>query len=216
MSRGKGKGRMRKEGKGEGREGKMRDEEFFSDLFAKPEPLSYDYHPSDRVLQAYLKGRLHDEWQIDEEFLPRLRQADLDGEWGLSEVSLHLLTCSPCCERIARMRAAELAQMERARTRDRARGRGRGWLAQLWERLSGVASSLARPWPTRRVAGHMANLITSGLSPFMLDLSVGTRYVPSASLSLLHQHARGGLEFQGGALPLELEGRLPPEGEPDY
>ena len=193
----------------------MNDKEFFAELFMKPEPLSYEYHPSDRVLRAYLKGQLHDEWQISEEFLPRLRRAELDGEWGLSEVSLHLLTCGPCRERIARMRAAELAQMERARARTRGRLvrlRLRGW----W---SSITRSLARPWP------KLVDYLTARLSPFMLGLSVGSGtgtstgygYAPPAGLSLLYRWARGGAELQGGAL---LEGRpLAPaeaEEEPDY
>jgi len=158
------------------------DERFFRDLFMWPPALDYEYHPSDRVLRAYLRGQLHDEWQFDEAFLPRLRRADLNGGWGLSEVSLHLLTCNHCCERIARLRAEELAELRRAR----------GWKGRLWDRL-------------RRLRGQLEQALTAGLAPLSLNLSLETGPVPVVSQALLYQYVRNGIEFQSSAFPLELQ-----------
>ncbi|MFQ6034136.1 MAG: hypothetical protein ACE5KR_04670, partial [Candidatus Bipolaricaulia bacterium] len=150
----------------------------------------YSHHPSERVLQAYLEGRLGDEWHFDEAFLPTFRRADLNGDWGLSEVSLHLLTCNLCCERVARLRAEELAALERERSLGaRLLSRVKGWLGLEW-----IAE-----W-NRRLAERLGGLVAIGISPFVLDLSLGTSVVSPISLGLLYQHARGGLEFQGGAL----------------
>jgi hypothetical protein len=168
----------------------MARDEFFAELFVKPERMEYSHHPSDRVLRAYLAGKLGDEWHFDQEFLPKLRRADLNGDWGLSEVSLHLLTCNLCCERVAKMRAEELEALERERGPiARLLGRVRRWLG-----LEGWAE-----W-NRRLAERLGNLVALGISPFVLDLSLGTSAVSPISLGLLYQYARGGLEFQGGAL----------------
>jgi|GEM_PF-5881117 len=168
----------------------MVQDEFFSELFVKPERREYSHHPPDRVLRAYLAGRLGDEWHFDEAFLPQLRRADLDGDWGLSEVSLHLLTCNLCCERVARMRAEELRALERER----------GPLARLLGRVKRwLGLEMLTEW-NHRLAGRLGNLVALGISPFVLDLSLGTSAVSPISLGLLYHYARSGLEFQGGAL----------------
>lgn len=175
-------------------EGKGRDGDegrFFAELFVRPPELDYAYHPSDQVLRAYLRGELPDGWRFGEDFLARLRQADLNGDWGLSEVSLHLLTCNRCCERIARFRAEELAELHRAQ----------GWRARLQELLA-------------RLRGWLANALAGGLSPMALDLSLGGSPAPAVSQALLYQYTHG-IEFQSNLLPWELELRKPTEQE-DY
>ena len=171
---------------------KLEEERFFAELFVRPPSLDYAYHPSDEVLRSYLRGELHDEWQFDEDFLPQLRRADLNGGWGLSEVSLHLLTCKFCCERIARFRAEELAELRRAR----------GWRA----RVQGFLTRLCR-W--------LANALAIGLSPVALDLSLGSGPAPAVSQALLYQYARNGIELQSSLLPWEL-GARELENEEDY
>jgi len=168
----------------------MAKDEFFAELFTVPERMEYGHHPSDRILRAYLEGRLGDEWHFDQEFLPKLRRADLNGDWGLSEVSLHLLTCNLCCERVARLRAEELEALERER-RPIARWLGR---AREWLGLEVVAE-----W-NRRLAERLGSLVALGISPLVLDLSLGTSAVSPINMGLLYQYARGGLEFQGGML----------------
>jgi len=170
-------------------------DEFFAELFVKPERMEYSHHPSDRVLEDYLAGRLGGKWHFDQEFLSKLRRADLNGDWGLSEVSLHLLTCSLCCERVARLRAEELAAIERERSLPRRLwSRARRWLGLEWA-----------DW-NRRLAERFGSLVAMGISPFVLDLSLGSNVVSPVSLGLLYQHARGGLEFQGEALVREDRG----------
>lgn len=169
------------------------DHEFFAELFAMPELVEYDYHPSDRVLQAYLAGRLGDGWRFSREFLPLLRKADLNGDWGLSEVSLHLLTCNLCCERVAKLRAKELAAFERE-----ARLRG-GFLSWLRRRVVRWLGLEAAERSNGRLAARLGGLISAGLPPLALELSLGPRTISPVSLGLLYQHLRGGLEFQGAA-----------------
>lgn len=168
----------------------MTGDEFFTELFTKPKRMEYSHHPPDRVLRAYLAGELGDEWHFNEAFLPIFRRADLDGDWGLSEVSLHLLTCNFCCERVARMRAEELAALERERSL------GARLLSRLkrWLGLEGLAE-----W-SRRLAERLGSLVALGISPLVIDLSLGTSAVSPISLGLLYQYTRGGLEFQGGTL----------------
>jgi len=156
----------------------MAQDEFFAELFVKPERIEYSHHPSERVLRAYLAGELGDGWHFDREFLPQFRRADLNGDWGLSEVSLHLLTCNLCCERVARLRAEELAALERERS----------LVARLLSRV--------KEWlGLERIAARLGSLVALGISPLVLDLSLGTSAVSPISLGLLHQYARGGLEF---------------------
>lgn len=171
-------------------------DEFFSELFVRPGRVEYGHHPPDRILQAYLKGRLGDEWHFDEAFLPRLRRADLNGDWGLAEVSLHILTCNLCCERTAKLRAEELAAMERERSLPvRLWTRAKRWLGlERWAELN------------RRLAERFGSLVALGTSPLALDLSLGTSVVSSVSLGLLYRCTRGAAEFQGGALVVEDRG----------
>lgn len=171
-------------------------DEFFAELFVKPERMEYSHHPPNRVLEEYLAGRLGDEWHFDQEFLSKLRRADLNGDWGLSEVSLHLLTCNLCCERVAKLRAEELAAMEREQSLPR---RLWSW-ARRWLGPEGWAE-----W-NRRLAERFGSLVAMGISPFVLDLSLGTNVVSPVNMGLLYQYARGGLEFQGGALVREDRG----------
>lgn len=170
------------------------DHEFFAELFTKLEPVEYSHHPSDRVLQTYLAGQLGDEWRFSEEFLPKLRKADLNGDWGLSEVSLHLLSCNLCCERVARLRAEELAAFEREVRLTR------GFLPWLWERARKRLSPKVVAALNGRLAARLGSLIAAGLSPLALELSVGTCAIPPVSLGLLYQHLRGGLEFHGAVV----------------
>ncbi|MCR4404139.1 MAG: hypothetical protein NUW06_02405 [Candidatus Acetothermia bacterium] len=171
------------------------DREFFAELFSKPEPVAYGHHPSDRVLQAYLAGRLGDEWRFSEAFFPKLRNADLNGDWGLSEVSLHLLTCNLCCERAARLRAEELAMLareEKLRARLPAR-LARSLLARLSHALARVLElGLAPQWDSS-LPGRLGSLVALRLSPLAADLAVGTYIVAFTSLGFFQQRLRSGL-----------------------
>jgi hypothetical protein len=161
------------------------DNEFFAELFTKPEPVEYGHHPSDRLLQTYLAGRLGDEWHFSPEFLPRLRRADLNGDWGLSEVSLHLLTCNLCCERVVKLRAEELAAFERERS----------LLPRLWSRARRRLSlDVLLGWNCR-VAQRFGSFIAASFSPLALDLTLGTYVISPVGLGFFYQRLRSGLEF---------------------
>lgn len=171
------------------------DEEFFREMFRKPAGMEYSYHPPERVLRAYLSGTLGDEWHFDREFLPRFRRADLDGDWGLSEVSLHLLTCSHCAKRVAQLRAREIMALEESplflnwlRALVRLGGRLSSWLSpgQGTERRYEL---LTRPWPV----GQPLGIGLASLSLGFLPLAFGQVSLSPVSLNLFHQHLRSGL-----------------------
>lgn len=162
------------------------DEEFFRELFRKPAEMEYSYHPSERVLRAYLNGALGDEWHFDREFLTELRQADLNGDWGLSEVSLHLLTCSRCCAHVAQLREEEVVSLEREARAER------GLLARLWARVSdwlGLSREVQLTWPGEWPVGVSA----LGFLPVALDLPLGIVGLSPVNLSLFHQRLHSGL-----------------------
>ncbi|MGQ9476982.1 MAG: hypothetical protein ACUVRH_00565 [Candidatus Bipolaricaulia bacterium] len=165
------------------------DEEFFRDLFRKPAEVEYDYHPSERVLRAYLSGELRDEWHFDREFLPKLRRADLNGDWGLSEVSLHLLTCSHCAARVAQLRAEEaqalaLEKEEGVSLLSRLQALVRSWLKPS----PGLGEPWGREWPAEQPIG----VGILGFLPLAPDL-LPTRgaIFSSVSLGLFHRRLGG-------------------------
>ncbi len=142
----------------------MSGDEFFQELFQRPERMEYSHHPPDRVLRAYLAGRLGDEWHFDRDFLPQLRQADLNGDWGLSEVSLHILTCGHCSQRAAAFRAEALAALEGERSLPT-----RLWCRVRWLGLPGESGLTKRLW----------SLVASGI--LSLILSISQRLGPALS-----------------------------------
>lgn len=156
------------------------DEEFFRDLFRKPAEVGYDYHPSERVLRAYLSGALGDEWHLDRESLPKLRRADLNGDWGLSEVSLHLLTCSHCAARAAQLRKEEVASFEKEARAER------GLLSWLRAWVKGRRGKA-------RLAEQPVGISIPGLLPVILDPSMGLSILSSVHLSLFQQRLHSGL-----------------------
>lgn len=60
-------------------------------------------HPSRAVLDAYVRGRLTDAWQVG--------ARSLDQAWTLTEVSQHTLTCTDCAQQVALMRRLELGRV---------------------------------------------------------------------------------------------------------
>ena len=84
-------------------------DEFFREIMVRPRPITYEGHPSDRVIADYLAGRLEDEWRLsDMDMLGRLMKGELGEDWRLSEVSLHITTCEICAEKVARLREENL------------------------------------------------------------------------------------------------------------
>lgn len=61
-------------------------------------------HPSRAVLHAYLKGQLPDTWRV------RMHPLGL-GDWTLTEVSQHVLTCGECTQQLALLRRRELERV---------------------------------------------------------------------------------------------------------
>ncbi|HIC95675.1 TPA: hypothetical protein EYP12_03480 [Candidatus Bipolaricaulota bacterium] len=175
-------------------------EEFFRELFTLPGPVEYDHHPGEKVLRAYLAGRLGDEWHFDEAFIPRFRRADLNGDWGLSEVSMHLLTCSLCRGRIARLRAEELMTLEdRAKTSVRAGVEAREAETEegLLHRLQAFVRRRLNPGREHRPVGEPRGLGRPRPSPRLpspaFDLPLGVSALSPANLSLLYQRPHSGL-----------------------
>lgn len=63
----------------------------------------YAYHPPQRVLKAYLRGQLPDEW-----VRPSLIDRDeAPARWTLSEVSLHAVSCAQCAQALERLRGSK-------------------------------------------------------------------------------------------------------------
>ena len=60
------------------------------------------HHPPQRVLKAYLKGQLPDEW-----VRPSLDGGDAPARWTLSEVSLHAVSCAECGAALERLRRSK-------------------------------------------------------------------------------------------------------------
>jgi hypothetical protein len=171
-------------------------EGFFRELFQKPAEMEYSYHPSERVLRAYLSGALGDEWHFDQEFLPKLRRADLDGDWGLSEVSIHLLTCDHCSARVAQLRAEEVATLEEGRAREyffswlRALARLASWLI-LGQRMERGCELPTRPWPAEQLLSVGLASLEFPLLAFSAPLGVSA--LSPVNLNLFHQRLRSGL-----------------------
>lgn len=175
------------------------DEEFFREMFRRPAEMEYSYHPSERVLRAYLSGALGDEWHFDREFLPKLRRADLDGDWGLSEVSLHLLTCSHCAKRVAQLREEEAAAFEERRASVLSRLRallkpGGSWTSQFGSsRGMEKGVRITRPWPVGHQLGIGLASLSLGLPALAFGLPLGMSPLSPVNLSLFQQRLRSGL-----------------------
>ena len=88
-------------------------DEFIEEVFVELRPIAYKGHPSDHVIADYLAGRLKDEWRLsDMAMLDRLMKGELGEDWRMSEVSLHIMTCKICAEKVARLREEEMASIK--------------------------------------------------------------------------------------------------------
>lgn len=112
------------------RESSSRDE-FFQKIFACDlEEIEYVHHPSDEVLQVYLRGYLSREWRDPDSLLSKLKSGDL-GAWRHQEVSAHLLTCGSCRQR-AHALQGEISHSSAFWTAMSE------WMSTLWGRLSPI------------------------------------------------------------------------------
>jgi hypothetical protein len=79
----------------------------FKEIFGRElKKVKYKGHPSNRVLQQYLRGELKDEHRFSEQILERLITGELK-EWMLPEVAAHVMTCGRCSKRIVWLRRRE-------------------------------------------------------------------------------------------------------------
>lgn len=84
----------------------------FAELFAGLRGLEYSDHPSEEVLRAYVANRLLDSPGAgrvgatfrDERAFENFLRGHI-ARWTRSEVSMHILTCTRCQERVAYLRA---------------------------------------------------------------------------------------------------------------
>jgi hypothetical protein len=117
----------------------------------------YQSHPSHRVLRDYIQGTLEDGWRFaDKQVMKDFGSGEL-GDWNLSEVSLHVITCPRCQAKVAQMRAEELAKAHRGSIGDRLQ-RSRERMVS-WDMSKGMAYYLP-------LAGMTAALLTFLINVF--------------------------------------------------
>lgn len=81
----------------------MSERDWLEEIIGAPLPsISYESHPADDVLRAYIQGRLDRSGPLDSAGL----QAGSLTIWHRAEVTAHLLTCRRCIHLVAELRAA--------------------------------------------------------------------------------------------------------------
>lgn len=165
-------------------------DEVFERLFAQEalhvEPRA---HPPDGVLRAYLGGRLRRSWPEPEEMTTN------PGEWSRQAVSVHVLACPSCRERLRTLQSARRASLWSALSRRR--GGFARWLKQT------PRPALATMTVQSLVIVALAGLLflrPAPLFPRSADLAVGSEppatwvASPSAEGQALVPTAPGGEE----------------------
>lgn len=83
----------------------MKDDQFFAGLIGQLEERRYSEHPSAWVIRRYVQRRLPEGRDFVAEVQHLLTQS-VGRQWTLSEVSLHVATCTECAHEVAQLRAA--------------------------------------------------------------------------------------------------------------
>lgn len=77
--------------------------------------VKYKGHPSNQVLQRYLRGELRDERRFSEQILKGLITGELE-EWMLPEVAAHVMTCERCSKTVAWLKWVEKVRVPMERS----------------------------------------------------------------------------------------------------
>lgn len=134
-------------------------DEFFRALFARElsgQDVSYAEHPPEEALRAYGRGRLRrpQAWATPEGTLARLQgegaQEPASEVWSSQEVSLHVLTCRRCRERVLTLRARRPLWAALGAP-----------LSGLWQALTAALQETPRP---ARAALALQSLVIAGLA----------------------------------------------------
>lgn len=125
----------------------------FADLLRDLERMKYHNHPSEEILRAYIAhrllespgaGRVGATFRDEQAF-----QKFLSGRvprWTRSDVSMHVLTCAPCQERVAYLRARRWGLL--SSTRQQPREEQTWWRRFAWGSVgvAAVAAIIAALW----------------------------------------------------------------------
>ena len=138
-------------------------DEFFRTLFARElseQDVSYAEHPPEEALRAYVRGRWrrHQAWATPEGTLARLQgegaHEPTSEVWSSQEVSLHVLTCRRCRERVLTLRARQPLWATLTAP-----------LSWLWRALTAELQETPRP---ARAAIALQSLVIVGLALLLL------------------------------------------------